>query len=306
MTDKKTSGLVIRYTKNIPSSLMLQQSGKEIAEYISQRTILDEEGRIIEEYHYDSNGQNSEIHMNSYSSGGKLVIASLSFPLDQVEESYRNTYDDSGQLIEQVKWYGDEEGERTIFSYHSPTKPSRIHYFDSDGESERVEILSYDEAGRLSEQRTEGRDGLEDKVILSYPDSKHRIEEHFDQDSRLLHRYEIEMDEQGNERSLLQFNSEGRRVARILSEYNEEGRLVKRESKSSQTRILSITYDEIGRKTEELLMDENAFIISRHHWEFDEAGLLSTETIYEADLNRTGRDTHLQHRFEFTDYKKQE
>jgi hypothetical protein len=99
--------------------------------------------------------------------------------------------------------------------------------------------------------------------------------------------------------SLAKWNKDGKVVSVLRSEYNELGRLVRRVSKGFYTRITLYEYDELGRLLEEALSDENGFVISRNRMEYDEHGNVLEETVYETDLTRAGRDTHLAHRFEY-------
>jgi hypothetical protein len=71
-------------------------------------------------------------------------------------------------------------------------------------------------------------------------------------------------------------------------------------SRGFYTRISNFEYDELGRIVEESLSDENGFVISRSNFEYNEKGELIGEIIYETDLTRAGRDTHLSYRYEYS------
>ena len=77
------------------------------------------------------------------------------------------------------------------------------------------------------------------------------------------------------------------------------GRIKRKIAKSSYVRITAFEYDEQGRVIEESLSDQNDFVISRTRLTYDDDGRIAEETIYETDLTRSGRDTHLSNRFEY-------
>ncbi|MBK9319258.1 MAG: RHS repeat protein [Bacteroidetes bacterium] len=109
----------------------------------------------------------------------------------------------------------------------------------------------------------------------------------------------LDYDEEGKETIVAKFNGEGKLVSRQLSEYDELGRLKRRVSNGFYTRVSDYEYDELGRVTEEALSDGNGFVISRNRMSYDDGGRLLEETVYETDLTRAGRDTHLSSRYEY-------
>ena len=124
-------------------------------------------------------------------------------------------------------------------------------------------------------------------------------EEDFDENDQLSAYVEIDYDEEERETYVSRFNEAGKMISQLLTEYDAQGRIVRKIAKSSNVRITSFEYDEQGRVIEESLSDQNDFVISRTRLTYDDDGRIAEETIYETDLTRSGRDTHLSNRFEY-------
>ena len=75
--------------------------------------------------------------------------------------------------------------------------------------------------------------------------------------------------------------------------------MIRRESHSFYVRISEYEYDEKGNLLEEALSYENGFVITRSRYVYNEKDHVIEETLYETDLTRAGRDTHIIHRYEY-------
>ena len=53
---------------------------------------------------------------------------------------------------------------------------------------------------------------------------------------------------------------------------------------------------------EELLSDENNFVIARNAFQYNQESRIEEEVVYETDLTRAGRDTHMIMRYEYEMY----
>jgi uncharacterized protein RhaS with RHS repeats len=160
--------------------------------------------------------------------------------------------------------------------------------------------LEYDDQSKLMVRKIVSPMDGNKCYRFSYDEKSNLIkEEDFDENEQLSGYVEIHYDEENRETYVSRFNEDGKMISQLLTEYDELGRVKRKISKSAHVRITSFEYDESGRVIEESLADQNDFVISRTRLMYDDEGRIAEETIYETDLTRSGRDTHLSNRFEY-------
>ena len=289
-----------RYTAQIKSMLRGGGDAQEQEGLLSLLAEYNSKNLLIAEQKYDADGELEELHSYTYDANGHLTEHVMELPQDGINERFITTRNGDGLPMSIVKFYGDDPGEKVEYTYGTHSHPVEIVRYDADGEFESKELLSYDDQSRLVERKIESPSEGNKRFAFTYSE-KGLItrEEEFDAAGSLVSKLEYEYDMQDREVSLAKWNKDGKVVSMLRSEYNELGRLVRRVSKGFYTRITMYEYDELGRLLEEALSDENGFVISRNRMEYDEHGNVLEETVYETDLTRAGRDTHLAHRFEY-------
>ncbi len=292
---------LIKYGAIIPSALSGNTNPE--SEFLLQEIEYDEKGHVIVDSKYNSDGELEERHSYTLNQHDSLVSHSVEMPLDEVIERFNYDRNESDQLTAVTKFYGKEAGERTEYFYNENNLPVTITYYDADGELESTENYNYNEQ-KLVVKKTINHHSDESQ-------SKMHLYEY--NDKGLLMRYTVEGDNGKTiteytynanelEEHCLQLNEKGKKVLEIISEYDENLRLVKKSTRGYYTRITTLAYDDQGRIIEELLSDENNFVIARNAFQYNQESRIEEEVVYETDLTRAGRDTHMIMRYEYEMY----
>lgn len=299
MSTGSSQRIIRRYSTAIVSMLR-QSSQHEIEEVLTMEAEYDSKGLLLREWKLQPGETSAEEHFYTYDNQGLLLKHHLTIPDDGIEESFLTLRNADGKPLEITKFYGDEEGEKTSYTYAENVEVGEVIALDADGEFEQKESFTCDEQKRMSSRRIEKVDGTvtlleyqyNDQGLLSVVIEK---EESGKQLSRQEHDYTVE----GLEARIRQWNDTDKLVVEINSEYNEIGKLISKKSSGFLIRINRYDYDEAGNVIEESLSDENDFVISRSRYSYDADNQLIEETIYETDLTRSGRDTHYTNRYEY-------
>ncbi len=292
---------LIKYGAIVPSALSGNITPE--SEFLLQEILFDEKGNIDVDSKFNPQEELEERHSYTYNQNGSLISHSVEMPLDDVVERFEHKRNESNLLLEVTKYYGDDQGERTDYRYNENNLPVEINYFDADGERESVEKYEYNEK----------QDVTKKTVHSSFDDTQNKTHVYEYNDEGLLVRYTVEGDA-GNtvtnytynahnlEEHCVQLNENGKKVLEIVSEYDENLRLIKKSTRGYYVRITKLSYDDQGRVIEELLSDENNFVIARNAFEYTDDGRIAEEVVYETDLTRAGRDTHMIMRYEYELY----
>lgn len=298
MADQNNPKQVLRYSKPL-NSLLRTSSEAEYPEYLSLKVVYEPAGVLSEEWKYQADGEVEEIHRYSYESG-HLIQHHLEMPSEGIEEKFVTKRNADGKPVEIVKFYGDDPGERTVYEYGTAGQVTKTTNFDADGEFEQEEEMQTDENGRIIKRTV--RLAAEPLRIYLYTYNEQGLVKLIEEQSEkgtVNSRHEYEYTVDGHEARMRHWNTGNKLISETVQEYSETGLLLRRLSKGFYTRLTSYTYDEKGNLTEEALSDENGFVISRNRYEYDDDNRLIAETVYETDLTRGGRDTHLSHRYDY-------
>lgn len=289
-----------RYSRPLKSVLRANPEADDSAEVLSLLIEYNDKNAPLREQKFDDFGEPEEHHRFEYDDRGNLLLHLFEMPREGIVERFVTTRNADGLPLEIVKFYGDDAGEKVNYEYGAHTLPVTVVRFDADGVFESTETLEYDEQRRLLSRTIREANGELKKFVFSYNEQGWLVaEEEFDTKQQTVGKVEYGYDEEGREVAVNKHNEAGKIISTVRSSYDANGRLVQRVSKGFYTRISTFEYDESGRLLEEALSDEHGFVISRHRMEYSENGLLSEETVYETDLTRAGRDTHLAHRYDY-------
>lgn len=272
-------------------------------EQISLEVEYDQAGRVLIETKYDQHGDAEEVHRYRYDDRGHLVEHLMELPQDGIVEKFVTELNPDGNPLLITKFYGDDPGEKTEYRYGTHAHPLSIYRTDADGEFDSSDDFTYDETPRLILRKFKSSYEGEKEFRFNYNENGLLVEElELDHGGNSVSSLHYEYRDDGQEAIVVKRNASGKTESTQVNEFDELGRIVRRVSKGFYIRISGFVYDEIGRLTEETLSDENGFVISRKHTVYDEDGRIAQETVYETDLTRTGRDSHLAHRFVYEDF----
>ncbi len=291
-----------RFTTPLKPVLLGGEESYGLPEHISLEVEYDRLGKIIREVKFDQHGEAEEIHSYRYDERGHLLEHLMELPQDGIMEKFVTELTPDGNPLSIIKFYGDDPGERTEYRYGTHAHPVFIHRTDADGEFDSSDEFIYDDSPRLIKRSFKST--YEEKEFqFSYNENGWLAEEiELDSSGDLVSTLQYDYRDDGQEAVIVKKNASGKTESTQVNEFDELGRVVRRVSKGFYIRISGYVYDELGRLTEETLSDENGFVISRKHTVFGEDGRILQETAYETDLTRTGRDSHLAHRFEYEDF----
>jgi YD repeat-containing protein len=282
-------------------SLIRAGAQEEVSEYLVLESSFNEKGLLIEEKKFFDDQEIEELHTYTYDDKGLLLLHVISIPSDGIEERFVTLRNDQGSPIEIAKFYGDEEGEKVIYSYGAGNVLLGVEHYDADGEHETSEAIEYDSSNKPFKKSISNHLEKTKQIFeFVYDESGNLIEQiEKDIDGKLISHVFIKYDDKQREIETMQKNEAGKLISKTSFAYNEQNQLTERYTVAFYTRVSRFEYDESGRITEESVSDENGFVISRRRFEY-EAGLQPTlETFYETDLSRAGKDEHFQFRYEY-------
>lgn len=290
---------ILRHSQALRPFLLGEQSQAEEPEILSLSLEFEPAGKLLVEVRHDQHGNPEEVHRFTYNDAGQLINHEMQLPQEGILERFVTERNADGLPLSVRKFYGDDAGECVETTYAEHGHPVRIYRTDADGEFEEEEIRKYDSESRLVLRELKNAAGEITITCIEYNEQGlPKSETESDASGKTVSTTAFEYDMDGREVKVVHANAAGKVLSVLESEYDEVGRLIARTSKAFYIRISNFRYDDAGRLVEESLSDENGFVISRKQSAYDDEGQLSEEVVYETDLTRAGRDTHMRHRFE--------
>lgn len=272
-------------------------------EFLETVIDFDANGNVITESKFDSAGQLEEKNSYQYESHGKPVEHTILFAAEDMTEKRMFTRDDKGRLLEEIKYYGDDSGERTTYVYDDKDQLTERKYYDEEGEFQSHETFAYDEKGSLIEHKKLNSEGnIEEHRSFSHGDDRSVTENEFNPDGSLASKSVFKFDENGKEISSIQTTAEGKLISSVITLYDERGNAIEKQHKDFYSKTIRYTYDENNRCTATELFDASGMLIRKNLYEYDEEGNVTAEQTYEMDTSRGGRDKHFGTRYEYEFY----
>ncbi len=272
-------------------------------EFLETVIELDAAGNVLVESKFDQNNQLEERNSYQYESHGKLTEHSLLYAAEDVTEKRVLKRNDKGKLLEEIKYYGDDSGERTTYLYDDKDNLLERKYYDEEGEFHSHETFMYDDKGSLVEQKKLDKEGkTEEHRTFSHPDKETVIDSEFNPDGSLASKTVLKFNEEGKETSSIQTTAEGKLISSVTVVYDERGNVIERQHKDFFSKTFRYSYDENNRCITNEMFDGNGMLLRKNLYEYDEAGNVSAEQTYEMDTTRGGRDKHFGSRYEYEFY----
>jgi hypothetical protein len=272
----------------------------EGSEFLDLAVEMDENGNVISESKFVSDGELEEKNSYSYGSHGKMTGHVLYYAVDDVTERRELIRNEKGFLLSETKFYGDDSGEKTEYIYNEKDNIIGISHYDEEGELSSVEEMKYDENGSLSERMVMDKDGkLISKTVFS-PHANEQIEEsEYDSTGQLVSKTVIKFDEKGKEISSVQTNPQGKLITAVQNVYDERGNVIEKIFKDFYSKKILFEYDERDRLIVQELYDGSGLLLRKNMYEYDDNGNVISEKTYEMDTTRGGRDKHYAMRYEY-------
>ncbi len=293
---------VRRFNQNYKNFIFSEMLPVADDEYLELLVEMDNNGNVVTESKFDSEGELEEKNTYTYDTNSKLLSHTLLYVLDDVTEKRILTRNDKGLLVSEVKYYGDESGEKTEYEYNDKENVISITNYDEEGDFVQNEEIIYDEKDSLKERISRNTKGkvLNHVVFHSEENQVLKIEEtEYDEKDAIVSKTLVTFNKEGKEVSSVQTNLAGKLISSVLNIYDEHGNLNRKEHKDFYSKTILFQYDEQNRVTTQELMDGTGLLLRKNLYAYDDEGNVIGEQTYEMDTSRGGRDKHFGTRYEY-------
>ncbi len=288
--------------KNFSFSELMTKADEEYLESIIE---MDKTGNVLSESKFDKQGELEEKNSLSYTGDGKLTEHVLYYAMDDVTEKRVLNRNEQGRLLEEIKVYGDDSGEKTAYEYNEKGLISAIIEYDEEGAFVSREDIKYDSEGSVFERiKIDENGNLIDRVLFEKTnDNKVVLEKEFGSDGELKNVTTISFDEKGKELSSYQSTPEGKLITGVETTYDDRGNVIERLYKDFYAKSVRYEYDENNRMITQELYDGSGLLLRKNIYEYDESGNLLTEQTFEMDNSRGNKEKHFGTRYEYEFYE---
>lgn len=279
--------------------------GDPDGEFLSHIIQYDDQGNMTEEIKFDPETGLPEKNIYSYDANGRMIAHQLIMEHDGISETFRFIRDDKGRVTTEVKFYGDDEGEKSIYAYDAHEHPVRIEKFDADGEPESVETVTYNAKDLPVLVLKTNADGtVEEKTEFEYHENGKPLKRiTYNADNRQIREMIFQYNDRDELIRVTDKNADGVITSDIISTYDDRGNIIERKVRDFHSRILRFKYDDRNNCTEEEMLDENGNLIMKNTFEFDEQNQVTAESGYYMDLNRSQERANTVARYEYEWYE---
>jgi len=279
-----------------------QEAGEE--EHLESNIDLDENGNTLQEEKYSADGELEERNTYRYNASGKLLEHALLYAAEDATEKRILKRDDAGKLLVETKYYGDDSGEHTEYTYNEQGEPVERKNYDEEGNFLSRDVFTYDSKGGLSEQVSynENEEVISRTTFRSLEDNA--IEQcEYEGAGKLVSKTVAKFNEAGKEVSSVQTTPEGKLISGVTTTFDGHGNVLERQFKDFYAKTVRYQYDDQNRCTMQELFDGNGMLLRKNLYEYDTEGNLTSEQTYEMDTSRGGRDKHFETRYEYQYFK---
>ncbi len=275
-----------------------EEVGEE--EYLESEVEMDENGNLLTEIKYAEDGEMEEKNSFRYNPEGKLLEHTLLYAVEDVTERRMLTRNEKGLLLSEVKYYGDESGEKTEYAYDEKDNLIEKKYFDEEGVFTGKENYKYDDIGSLTEDiKYDAHDAIEEHSTFRKIDDKTIEQVQYKPDGSVLTTTIIKFNDEGKELSSEQTTANGKLISAVTNVFDERGNIIEKHFKDFYSKTIRTEYDENNRQVMQELFDGNGMLIQKLMFEYDEDGNVIDTHTYEMDTTRGGRDKHFETRYEY-------
>jgi hypothetical protein len=269
-------------------------------EYLESFIEMDENGNILTEVKHSEDGEMEEKNSYRYNQEGKLLEHTLLYAVEDVTERRMLTRNEKGFLLSEVKYYGDDSGEKTEYVYDDKDNLIEKKYFDEEGVFSGRETFAYDDIGSLVEDiRFDANNAIEEHNTFKKIDDNTIEQVQHNADGSMASRVIIKFNEEGKELSSEQTTSAGKLISAVTTVYDEKGNVTEKHYKDFYSKTVRYVYDENNRVVMQELFDGNGMLVQKLMFAYDEEGNLIDTHTYEMDTTRGGRDKHFETRYEY-------
>ncbi|MFM9052643.1 MAG: hypothetical protein ACKOKF_10085 [Bacteroidota bacterium] len=300
LTMEKSISTIRRFNQHYRTLSFSELMSKADDEFLELVVRLGKGGHPLEESKFDSGGDLEERNEYRYTASGKLSEHILYYASEDVTERRVLVRDVNDRTIQEVRYYGDDTGERLEYSYDEKGQVVTVVRFDEEGEFDYREEMFYDLEGSITHRNKTDKDGKPLGSLVFIKESKDSIDEkELDAEGRLMTLTTFKYDEKGNETLSEQRKADGSLISGVYTTYDESGKVLERRHKDFFSKIVRYAYDENGRMIAQEMLDASGLLLRKNVYEYDENGRISKEQVFEIDASRGGRDKHYGTRYEY-------
>jgi hypothetical protein len=266
-------------------------------------TVYTTDGLPSEEIRIDDD-ERREVHHYTYDANNKLIIHHIEIEEEGVSEQFEYTRDDKGRITEEIKFYGEDPGERILYSYGATDNPVSIERFDADGEPESFETIIYNEKYLPTEiKKMDGQRNLTEHSVVEYNEKELPVSKITrNGNGALVSTASFSYNDKDEIIRVTETNSDGVITSDILTTYDERGNVIERVIKDFHSRTLHFSYDDNNNCIEEITLDEHGNMIMKTSYQFNELNQVIEESGYYLDTNRGAKSGNSKSRYEYEYY----
>jgi YD repeat-containing protein len=269
-------------------------------EFMELEVAMDLNGNATQEIKYTQDGEIEEKNSYSFNEKGKLLSHELMYVLDDVTEKRVLTRNEKGFLVKEVKYYGSDSGESTIYEYNDKDNVVAIVHYDEEGNFVTREEISYDEKDNVSMRAVyDEKKNLQSKTTFTSTDRKTIEEYEYDSKEALVSKTVIRFNDLDKEESSVQTNPQGKLITAITNKFDDRGNVIEKVYKDFHSKTVRYDYDDNNRLISQELFDDSGLLLRKNLYEYDDDGNVVAEQNYEMDTTRGGRDKHYGTRYEY-------
>lgn len=243
-------------------------------EYTEAEITYNEEGNILTEKHFNSDGDLESAVENEYDEQGRPVSSAQYDESGELCQQNVFTYSEEGKLLKKSCFYGEGSPEYATVYVYEEGLLVREDSYNEDEFDFTEKSYEYDENGHVAvtvEYDEEGK--VMYRTVDEYDDNgrlaQRLREEPQEHDSRT---YVYAYDDQGNRVKELTYNFGGKLIAKSYFTYDVEGRMTEQEDENLDT-YRRTTYQYEGDKCVKVTQfDKDEAKIGWTEYEYDEQG----------------------------------
>ncbi|HRY32357.1 MAG TPA: hypothetical protein P5531_05265 [Bacteroidales bacterium] len=272
------------------------------APFIQSMTTYHEDGLVSREITYNAWGVQEQLVVYNYDEQRNLAEELFYDEGEEPMESRVYTRNELGLIISEHHRFMDESEDVVEYHYDEKNRLTGKVYYDSDGETERKEVLEYDGDLLLSEAVTDQDGNLISQATYSY-DEHGKIEKSEQvriEDGR-SERMVSYFDENGNRKKNLRYNYQEQLIEISRFRTNGQGRLEEIEEENQHGKsFIKFTYDDQGNAVTQEEFNEKGDVISTIERKFDDEGRALETAVYIDGRNfRANQHYLLKYEYEF-------
>lgn len=261
--------------------------------YLASIKEYDQNDNILKEVGYRPDGWVENHYANVYNEKNQRVEYSIFDEDDQLLETHRFDYDESGKIIGESCFYAEmDDSDYTHYVYDADGLLVEKNNMDSENDLYSYVRFEYDNKMPINERHYNDDNRLEMEKALVFDSRGLVIEEtdfdHLENDKRT---YSYEYDENKNRTKTLMYNKKDQLIMKTLSEFDGNGKRVKIiEEDQKGLFVTKFEYDESGNMVLQEKFDDQDIILARWEYSYEDGLLMLVEMFLREDKEGNDED----------------